>query len=423
MKNGPLNNIRVLEFSLIVAGPFLGMNLADLGADVIKVEPLEGEARRQPGTIPGTSKIFQWVNRGKRTLQINLKHPLAKQFIHEMIKSIDVVVINYRPGVPKRLGIDYPTLASINPQLIYANISGFGSEGPLANDSGADMTAQAYSGAMAADGKIDQYDAPEMIAGISLGDTAAGLGAAMGVCAALFHREKTGEGQYLESSLVGGAMALEGGTTMREAETDKTSRSIILERYKEIRDKGGNYKDLIGARKSLTPLRRGMNYWCGYNAKDGALVISANTVGGRIQVRESLGITGMGDDDLNIDIHDPNFLTRVEEEHLQIANIIKTKTVSEWMQIFRKKGAPVAPVLLPEEVSEDEQGKFYFQELMHSVTGAEKQVKPIVSFSVTPSNISSSADMPGDHVEEILREYGLSSAQIQEMKDETVINE
>lgn len=423
MKNGPLNNIRVLEFSLIVAGPFLGMNLADLGADVIKVEPLEGEARRQTGTIPGTSKIFQWVNRGKRTLQINLKHPLAKQFIHEMIKSIDVVVINYRPGVPKRLGIDYPTLASINPQLIYANISGFGSEGPLANDSGADMTAQAYSGAMAADGKIDQYDAPEMIAGISLGDTAAGLGAAMGVCAALFHREKTGEGQYLESSLVGGAMALEGGTTMREAETDKTSRSIILERYKEIRDKGGNYKDLIGARKSLTPLRRGMNYWCGYNAKDGALVISANTVGGRIQVRESLGITGMGDDDLNIDIHDPNFLTRVEEEHLQIANIIKTKTVSEWMQIFRKKGAPVAPVLLPEEVSEDEQGKFYFQELMHSVTGAEKQVKPIVSFSVTPSNISSSADMPGDHVEEILREYGLSSAQIQEMKDETVINE
>ncbi|MCH2658582.1 MAG: CoA transferase [Dehalococcoidia bacterium] len=423
MKNGPLNNIRVLEFSLIVAGPFLGMNLADLGADVIKVEPLEGEARRQTGTIPGTSKIFQWVNRGKRTLQINLKHPLAKQFIHEMIKSIDVVVINYRPGVPKRLGIDYPTLASINPQLIYANISGFGSEGPLANDSGADMTAQAYSGAMAADGKIDQYDAPEMIAGISLGDTAAGLGAAMGVCAALFHREKTGEGQYLESSLVGGAMALEGGTTMREAETDKSSRSIILERYKEIRDKGGNYKDLIGARKSLTPLRRGMNYWCGYNAKDGALVISANTVGGRIQVRESLGITGMGDDDLNIDIHDPNFLTRVEEEHLQIANIIRTKTVSEWMQIFRKKGAPVAPVLLPEEVSEDEQGKFYFQELMHSVTGAEKQVKPIVSFSVTPSNISSSADMPGDHVEEILREYGLSSEQIQVMKDETVINE
>ncbi|MFL2646377.1 MAG: CaiB/BaiF CoA transferase family protein [Dehalococcoidia bacterium] len=423
MKNGPLNNIRVLEFSLIVAGPFLGMNLADLGADVIKVEPLEGEARRQTGTIPGTSKIFQWVNRGKRTLQINLKHPLAKQFIHEMIKSIDVVIINYRPGVPKRLGIDYPTLASINPQLIYANISGFGSEGPLANDSGADMTAQAYSGAMAADGKIDQYDAPEMIAGISLGDTAAGLGAAMGVCAALFHREKTGEGQYLESSLVGGAMALEGGTTMREAETDKTSRSIILERYKEIRDKGGNYKDLIGARKSLTPLRRGMNYWCGYNAKDGALVISANTVGGRIQVRESLGIFGMGDDDPNVDIHDKNFLTRVEEEHLQIANIIRTKTVSEWMQVFRKKGAPVAPVLLPEEVSEDEQGKFYFQELVHSVAGAEKQVKPIVSFSVTPSNISSSADMPGDHVEEILREYGLSSEQIQVMKDETVINE
>jgi len=399
------------------------MNLADLGADVIKVEPLEGEARRQTGVIPGTSKIFQWVNRGKRTLQINLKHPLAKQFIHKMIQSIDVVVINYRPGVPERLGIDYPTLASINPQLIYANISGFGSEGPLANDSGADMTAQAYSGAMAADGKIDQHGAPEMITGISLGDTAAGLGAAMGVCAALFHREKAGEGQYLESSLIGGAMALEGGTTMREAETDKTNRSMILKRYEEIRASNGNYTDLITARKALTPLRKGMNYWCGYNAKDGALVISANTVRGRIQVRAALGIVGMGDDDQTIDIHDPNFLTLVEKEHLQIANIIKTKTVSEWMQSFRKNGAPAAPVLLPEEVSEDEQGKYYFQDLVHSVTGVEKQIKPIVSFSVTPSNISHPADMPGDHVEEILREYGLSDGEIQAMKDENTINE
>tara|TARA_Y100000590_G_scaffold460349_1_gene619453 strand:- start:1499 stop:2770 length:1272 start_codon:yes stop_codon:yes gene_type:complete len=422
MKKGPLTNIRVLEFSLIVAGPFLGMNLADLGADVIKVEPLEGEARRQTGVIPGTSKIFQWVNRGKRTLQINLKHPLAKQFIHKMVKSIDVVVINYRPGVPKRLGIDYNTLSSINPQLIYANISGFGSEGPLANDSGADMTAQAYSGAMAADGKIDQYGAPEMIAGISLGDTAAGLGAAMGVCAALFHREKTGEGQYLESSLVGGAMALEGGTTMREATTDRISRSIILEQYKEIRAQGGNYEDLIAARKTLTPLRKGLNYWCGYNAKDGAIVISANTVGGRIQVRNVLGLDGMGDDDPSIDINDSNFLARVETEHLQIAKIIKSKTVSEWMKAFRREGAPVAPVLLPEEVSDDEQGKYYFQDLIHSVTGVEKQVKPIVSFSVTPSNISRSADMPGEHVDEILREYGLSDEEIETMKISNVIN-
>lgn len=418
MAHGPLHGVRVLEFSLIVAGPYLGMNLADLGADVIKVEPPEGEPRRHVGVVPGTSKIFQWVNRGKRTIQMDLKEPAARGLIHRMVKDIDVVVTNYRPGVPKRLGIDYETLSKINPRIIYANISGFGSEGPMSEDAGADMTAQAYSGAMAANGKIDENGAPEMISGISLGDTAAGIGGAMGVCAALFHREKTGEGQYLESSLVGGAMALEGLTTMREATTDKANRAQILEKYAEIRGAGGTYADMIRARQEGAPTaRRGANYWTGYNAKDGALVFSANTPGGRVQVRRVLGFEGLGDDDPKVDVHAPDFTEMVKKEREAIEATLRQRTVAEWMRDFRAAGAPVAPVLLPEEVADDEQGTHYFQDLVHPVTGPERQVKPIVSMSRTPTRIRFPADMMGDHVDEILREFGLTDAEVAALRE------
>lgn len=413
MAEGPLHGVRVLEFSLIVAGPYLGMNLADLGADVIKVEPPEGEPRRHVGVVPGTSKIFQWANRGKRTIQLDLKDPAARDIIYRMTPQIDVVVINYRPGVPKRLGIDYESLSKINPALIYANISGFGPEGPMSADAGADMTAQAYSGAMAAAGKVDENGAPEMIGGISLGDTAAGIGGAMGVCAALYYREKTGRGQYLETSLVHGAMSLEGTTTMREAATDRVTRDPIIQKYAEIRARGGVYADLIKARQEGAPTaRRGANYWTGYNAKDGALVFSGNTPGGRVQIRKVLGFEGLGDDDPSVDPHAPDFPGMVQREREEIERRLRQRTVNEWMEDFRAAGAPVAPVLLPEEVADDVQGRYYFQDLVHPVTGPEKQVKPVVNFSLTPSLIRAPADMPGDHVEEILLQFGWSADEI-----------
>ena len=423
MPPGPLHNVRVLEFSLIVAAPYLGMNLADLGADVIKVEPREGEPRRNSGTIPGTTRVFQWVNRGKRSIQVDLKVPEGLALIHRMVKDVDVVAINYRPGVPKRLGIDYATLSKINPRLIYAEITGFGSEGPMSSDGGADVSAQAYSGAMAANGKVDEHGAPEAIGGVVLGDASSGLGGAMGVCAALYHRERTGEGQYIETSLVGAAMAIEGMTSMRDGETDRTSRARILERYAEVRASGGTYADLINARKEGAAPRRGSNYWGGYQATDGALAISANTIGGRLKVRHVLGLEGKGTDDPEVDPLAPDFPETVRAERAEMERILRTRTVQEWMADFRAAEAPVAPVLLPEEVADDEQGKYYFQDLVHSVTGPEKQVKPIVSFSRTPSLIRGPADMPGEHVDEVLHDFNLTDEEIATLREKKALNQ
>jgi crotonobetainyl-CoA:carnitine CoA-transferase CaiB-like acyl-CoA transferase len=417
MSDGPLSGVRVLEFSLIVAGPFLGMNLADLGADVIKVEPPEGEARRSVGVIPGTSKIYQWANRGKRSLPLDLKKPAARDLVHLILPQIDVVVTNYRPGVPQRLGIDYETLSAMKPDLIYANISGFGPDGPLAGAAAADMVAQAYSGAMAAAGKLDDDGAPQMIGGISLGDTAAGIGAAMGVCAALFHRERTGEGQLIESSLVHAAMALGGTNTMREATTDRMLRDPLVQKYDEVRASGGSYADLIVARGDAGPLRwRGRNYWAGYNASDGAIVFSANTVSGRSAIRRVLGFKGDGDDDPAMEPGTSESVQFAATEKKDIRHLLRERTVAEWMASFRAVGAPVAPVLLPEEVADDEQATEYFQDLVHPVTGPERQVKPIVSMSKTPTRIRATADMLGEHSAEILGELGLAPEEISELR-------
>ena len=153
---GPLDGIKILEFTQIIAGPFAGMLLADMGADVIKVEPIQGEPwRHATQFMPGESKTYMSLNRGKRSLPLNLADSDAIGIVHKMIAEIDVVIINARPDVPVKLGIDYETLATINPRLIYCDNTAFGRRGPNSYRPGYDLIIQAMSGLMAAEGKIE----------------------------------------------------------------------------------------------------------------------------------------------------------------------------------------------------------------------------------------------------------------------------
>ena len=142
---GPLAGIRILEFSQIVAGPFAGVALSDMGADIIKVEPLRGEDRRNSGAVvPNEGKYFQSLNRGKRSLTVDLGTPDGQALIHRIIPGFDVVLLNYRAGVAERLNIGYERLSAINPRLVYANITGFGEKGPHVHRAGSDIVAQAF---------------------------------------------------------------------------------------------------------------------------------------------------------------------------------------------------------------------------------------------------------------------------------------
>ena len=206
---GPLHGIRILEFTQIIAGPFGGMMLADMGADVIKIEPIEGEPWRLAlQFIPGESKTYMSLNRGKRSLPLDLAKPEAARIIREMIPEVDVVIINARPDVPAKLGIDYETLSAINPRLIYCDNTAFGRKGPDSYRPGYDLIIQAMSGLMAAEGKIVD-GVPRMITSTAVADFATGIAVAWGVCAALFHRERSGKGQMVETTLLATALGVQ----------------------------------------------------------------------------------------------------------------------------------------------------------------------------------------------------------------------
>ena len=272
---GPLDGVRVLEFSVIYAGPFGGLHLSDFGAEVIKVEAPGGEPfRHQGAVVPGESKAFHWLNRGKQSLVLDLSDPRGQEVIHRLIVDTDVVLINYRPGVPERLGIDYETLSAIKPDLVYADITAFGTEGPLADRAGSDIVAQAYSGLIALDGKTDEHGSPESVA-FAAGDCTTGAASVMGILAALFHRERTGEGQIIRAQLLRSVMSFTGISSMREPASDFAGSDRTRDATNQARDAGGSYDDIIEARRELgKELRAAFGiYYAGYRVKDGGMVL------------------------------------------------------------------------------------------------------------------------------------------------------
>ncbi len=213
---GPLDGVRVIEFTEIIAGPVSGVMLSDLGADVIKVEPPWGDPWRDGGGpfAEHESRAFIAVNRGKRSIQLDLTKGDGRAAAHRLVENADVVVTNHRPDVPAKLGIDYDTLSAINPRIIYAEASAYGLKGPYSGGPGYDVLAQAFSGIMQSEG-IMWRGVPRMIRTTPFVDFATGYAIVQSVCAALYHREKSGRGQKIGTSLLANAMTTLSGHLAR----------------------------------------------------------------------------------------------------------------------------------------------------------------------------------------------------------------
>ena len=414
---GPLAGIRVLEFSQIVAGPVSGLHLADLGADVVKVEPIGGEQSRRTGSVvPGESKNFQALNRGKRSLVVDLQHADGRALIHRIIPHFDVVTINYRLGVAERLGIDYEALCEFRPDLIYWQNTGFGDEGPERFRAGSDIVAQAYSGLMAADGKVDEDGAPDLIAS-PIADIASGIAAAMGVSAALYHRERTGEGQQISTSLLRTALSLLSGTVMREPVHDAVLRDPAMERVREVLDGGGDWKDVIAARGSQQVARAGNRlYYGAYRARGGgAVVLGALTTSNRDAMRKVLGIYGQEhSSEPDYDALDPANVEAAERWKATIREQFLQHTVEQWIEKFDAAGVPVSAVHLPEEMADDPQVQAdgMIWDLDHTVTGPQRVVGPLVKMSRTPTAVQRAAPALAEHTAQILGELGVTNDEI-----------
>jgi crotonobetainyl-CoA:carnitine CoA-transferase CaiB-like acyl-CoA transferase len=425
MAVGALAGIRVLEFSQIVAAPFGGVVLSDYGADVVKVEPLEGESYRASGAIvPGEGKRFQSLNRGKRSFAVNLQTPEGQALIHRIIPQFDAVLINYRPGVPERLHIDYDTLSAIHPGLIYASITGFGERGPLAGKGATDLAAGAYTGLIAGDEKVGEDDAPEQMTP-AISDYVTGLICAMSITAALYHRQQSGRGQRIDASLLNSALAIQDFYVMRQDVTDAVLRDPMIERLNQMRREGANFGELVRARRDYRWAGAGPPrlYYAGYNAKDGALVLGCLTKPTRAGARKVLAMHHETTDDEAFDLTNPEHQARVTAWKDEIAQKMLTRTVKEWVADFEAEGVPVAPVQFPEEMADDPQvvAMEVMVEFDHPVTGHQQVVGPMVRMSETPTKAYRPAPPLAAHTMEVLLECGVSDEEAARLREAGII--
>ncbi|MBK6562143.1 MAG: CoA transferase [Dehalococcoidia bacterium] len=412
---GPLAGIRILEFSQIVAGPFAGVALSDMGADIIKVEPLRGEDRRNSGAVvPNEGKYFQSLNRGKRSLTVDLGTPDGQALIHRIIPGFDVVLLNYRAGVAERLNIGYERLSAINPRLVYANITGFGEKGPHVHRAGSDIVAQAYSGLMAAEGKVDEHGAPQSLQSSTFIDRTTGLAAAMGICAALLHRERTGKGQELHVSLLQTALELLSDKVMREPVHDSVLRDPLIAELHEKRDSGARYDEIADVRKQQAPRFASHRlFYGGYHTRRGAIVLGALTMQNRNTIRRILGLDDTTDT-AGFNAADPENRRLLEAWRESIQAKLLERDAEEWVATFIEAGVPASVVQQPEDLADDPHvvAAGMMIPMEHAMTGPQQVVGPLVHMSLTPTEALRPAPPLASHTREVLLECGLDESDV-----------
>jgi crotonobetainyl-CoA:carnitine CoA-transferase CaiB-like acyl-CoA transferase len=392
----PLAGTRVVDLTQAMAGPFCTMNLADMGADVIKLEPPgEGEPTRREAAVQknGVSGSFMAVNRGKRSLTVDLKHPDGAAIVKRLARTADVFVQNYRPGMVQRFGIGPDDLAAENPRLVYCSVSGFGGTGPYAHRGGYDLIAQGMSGIMSVTG---EEDGPPAKAGLPVSDLAAGLFAAYGVLAALEHRDRTGEGQHVDTSLFEAAMAL---TVWESTEHWATGRTPMR----------------LGSAHRLTAPYQAMR------AADGYFTVGANN-----DKLYQACCRAIGRDDL---IRDPRFAARDERLRNRaalVAEIEKTTiadTRAHWLARLDAAGVPCGPInTYPETLTDPHTlARNLVVDLVHPIAGPIKALGVPVKLSDTPGAVERAAPLVGEHTAAILTELGYSDAEQRELRTRGIV--
>ena len=394
---GPLKGTKVLELAQIMAGPACGLMLADLGADVIKIEKIpEGDDSRKflPPDVKGESAAFMIMNRGKRGLGLNLKDKMGIDIFKKMVAKSDVVVENFRKGTLERLGIGYEELKKINPKIILCEISGYGRTGPYANKGGFDLVAQGASGLMSITG--ESKEKPPMKVGAPLTDITAGILGATGVLAALINREKTGLGQKVDTSL------FEAG---------------IIHTYWQSAIAGatGSSPGPLGSAHPLTAPYQA------FKTKDKWITIGASNQNSWMNL-----IKALKREDLNKDERFCDNKNRMKNLNalVEILNIeISKKTSKEWLTIFEKEGLPCGPInsILDMHIDSQTIHRKMIIDVENKKAGKSKAIGMPIKFSNTNNEKFIGSPTLGEHTNQILEEFGFSTTDIDEFRKNKVI--
>ena len=395
--SGPLAGIKILDFSTLMPGPVATMMLADLGADVLKVEaPNRLDLMRVgPPHDQGVSAGHMAVNRNKRSIALNLKIPEAVQVVRKLAKTFDVVLEQFRPGVMKRLGLDYEILKKENERLIYCSLTGYGQDGPYRDRAGHDINYLAISGMLSYSGRASQGPVPQ---GFLLADVGAGsYNAVVSILAALIHRDRSGEGQYLDVAMTDGSIAWA---------TFMATRTLV----------GG--KDPAYESDFLN----GGSYYDCYRTLDGRYM-SVGSI--EPQFFEEL-CRGIGREDLiakrgwTLDAD-----SVMKETKKEIAAIFALKTQAEWTEIFNGLDACVEPVLKVSEMVEHPQVKTrkMITEVKKPDGTFQKQVNSPFKFTKTPPEMRRTGPGLGEHTEEVLRNIGYGPEEMEALRSKGIFGE
>ena len=389
-----LDGLRVLDVTQVMAGPFCAMLLADLGADVIKIEPPAGDSTRQmPGAVGADSPSFNAVNRGKRSVVLNLKAAEGREIFTRLARATDIVIENYRPGVMRALGLDYEALATLNPRLVYASISGYGQTGPERGKGGFDLIAQGVAGIMSITG---EPGGPPVKAGVPLTDLSAGLFALVGILAALEHRHRTGAGQHVDTALVDAGVAL----SVWEAT---------------------EYFSGIGIPTALGSAHRMNAPYQAIRCADGYITLGAANERLFRRLCEVLGHaewTGMAEFADNA--------SRVRNRAAlaeRIEAITSQQPRSHWLALLEANDIPCGPINDYAQVFADPQvmAREMAVDVDHPTLGRLKALGSPIKMSATAPDVRRRAPLLGEHTDQVLAEAGYNEREIAALRQSGVV--
>ena len=390
---GPLAGLKVVEFAHIMAGPVCGLMLADMGADVIKVEKMPGgdDSRRfLPPDIAGEPAAFMMMNRNKRGIAVNLKSEGGRAVAGRLIGGADAVIENYRKGTMEKLGLGFEACARANPGLIWCELSGFGRTGPYADRGGFDLIAQGMSGLMSITGESAQPGAKRapMKVGAPLTDITAGILGAMGVLAAYINRLKTGRGQRVDTSL------FEAG---------------IVHTY---------WQSAIAFATGIAPGALGTAHplnapYQAFPTCDGWLTLGAANQANWLRLVEALGAPELAGDARFAD--NAQRMKHLKELEAALVPYFAKRATAEWLAVLESAGVPAGPVLDVDQMHRDPQAlaREMVVETNHPRAGAVKTLGLPVKFSDTPGGVTRPAPLFGQHTREVLGELGFSGAEVE----------
>ena len=393
---GPLENVRVLDMTWALAGPFCSMLLADLGAEVIKVENPEGgdPSRKNFPFVKEVSSYFLSVNRGKKSVTVNLQHPRGKEIVLSLAKKSDVLVENFRPGVMDRLGLGYAAMREVNPKIIYAACSGFGRTSPYAHRPAYDVIVQGMGGTLSITG---EEGGPPVRVGFSIGDIGGGVFTALGILSALHERERSGQGQMVDVAMLDCQMAL-----LENAFTRFFATGEVPER--------------IGTRHPIqTPFQA-------LPTKDGYIVVAVARQDWWEKFCQIINRLDL--------ISDERFKTNPArtKNHKDLEEILsaitRTRNTAEWVADMEKADIACGPVNTIPQVAGDPHtlAREMITQVEHAQAGMLRVVNSPIKLSRTPVKLERASPVLGEHTEEVLMNLlGLSKADIAKLREEKAI--